>query len=170
MSEQAILERFDRLERLIAQHSGERLTRTEMQERLGVSANTLAEHVRIGKVPPPFLDGKWLLYRVLEWEHANRREATDFEVRPKGHHLYRHFDASGKLLYVGISLHAVSRLVGHKNSSPWVWSIARMEVETYSTRKAAEQAEREAIENERPLFNAMHGDVARRAASLERLA
>lgn len=68
MSEEAILERFDRMERLIARLLGERLTREEMLARLRVSGNTLTDRVRRGVVPSPGTDGKWLLSEVLEWE------------------------------------------------------------------------------------------------------
>jgi AraC-like DNA-binding protein len=169
MSEEAILERFDRMERLISRLLGERLTREEMCERFGISSNTLRDRVATGEAPQPFMDGKWMLYRVLEWEHEREAARVRFTIRPKAHHLYRHFDESGKLLYVGISLHAVSRLAAHKRTSPWVWSVARMEVQTYPTRLEAEIAEREAIKAERPLFNSMHGDRALRAQSLRQL-
>jgi transcriptional regulator with XRE-family HTH domain len=68
MSEDAILERFDRMERLISRLLGERLTREEMLARLRVSSNTLTHRVRNKLVPSPGVDGKWLLAEVLEWE------------------------------------------------------------------------------------------------------
>lgn len=68
MSEQAILERFDRLELLIARLVGERLTRAQMLKRLGISSNTLTARVRAKQVPAPGADGKWLLTEVVEWE------------------------------------------------------------------------------------------------------
>jgi len=73
MSEDAILERFDRLEKLIARLHGQRLTREEMCERLQVVGKTLTDRVRRGKVPAPCSDGKWLLSEVLDWES---REAS----------------------------------------------------------------------------------------------
>lgn len=169
MSEDAILERLNRIEVLIARTHGNRLTRAEMCDRLRVSGKTLTDRVRSGQAPTPFLDGTWMLFRVLEWEWALEVERTSFVARPKAHHLYRHFDESGKLLYVGISLNAVSRLVGHKRASPWVWSIARMEVETFPTREQAEAAERAAIRNDRPLFNATHADKSLRSLAMRNL-
>lgn len=68
MSEEAILERFDRLEKLIAKLVGERLTRAQMLKRLGISSNTLTARVRAKQVPAPGADGKWLLAEVVEWE------------------------------------------------------------------------------------------------------
>ena len=43
--------------------------------------------------------------------------------------LYRHFDGTGRLLYVGISLSVIVRLSGHKRS-PWFGDIARVEIDT----------------------------------------
>lgn len=70
--------------------------------------------------------------------------------------LYRHFDASGVLLYVGISLNAVSRLSQHRSSSHWYQDIANVSIEYHSTREAALIAERLAIINEGPLHNIVH--------------
>lgn len=67
--------------------------------------------------------------------------------------LYRHFDANGKLLYIGISLSALHRLAGHKEHSHWFRDIARVEIETYPTRAEALKAERAAILAEQPLYN-----------------
>lgn len=47
MSEDAILERLNRIEVLIARTHGNRLTRTEMCERLRVSSKTLTERDRL---------------------------------------------------------------------------------------------------------------------------
>ena len=70
--------------------------------------------------------------------------------------LYRHFDASGKLLYVGISLNAVARLYQHSIGSRWFRDIARIEVEWHASRAAACAAEVAAIQAERPAHNTTH--------------
>lgn len=67
--------------------------------------------------------------------------------------LYRHFDAAGRLLYVGISLNSVMRLSQHKLHSQWFAQIAHVEVETFPNRAAALQAERRAIAVEKPQHN-----------------
>lgn len=71
--------------------------------------------------------------------------------------LYRHFDDKGELLYVGISLSTVTRLIGHKSFSQWFNNIALITVERFVDRKTALKAERLAIERERPKFNVIHG-------------
>jgi len=73
--------------------------------------------------------------------------------------LYRHFDADGKLLYVGISLSAISRLGQHQDHSHWFGSIARVEIVSFPSRADAIAAEREAIKNEKPLHNIVHRRV-----------
>lgn len=72
--------------------------------------------------------------------------------------LYRHFDAGGELLYVGISLHAVVRLTAHKSQSAWFKDIVRIEIENYSSRMEAIRAEIEAIKTEKPIYNVLHNE------------
>lgn len=66
--------------------------------------------------------------------------------------LYRHFDASGALLYVGISLSVLDRLTAHR-ASRWHSDIAAVTLEHFPTREAALDAEAEAITNENPKYN-----------------
>lgn len=68
-------------------------------------------------------------------------------------HLYRHFDAEGALLYVGISLSAVNRLSQHKDCSHWFDDIARVDIETFPSRHEALRAEKAAILAENPRHN-----------------
>jgi hypothetical protein len=67
--------------------------------------------------------------------------------------LYRHFDAEGRLLYVGISLSAIHRLAQHKKTAEWHKNIAKVTVETFETREAALLAETIAIQKENPIYN-----------------
>ena len=78
-----------------------------------------------------------------------------------GQHLYRHFDASGALLYVGVSLSAVQRLAQHKNCSHWFEQIARVEIETFTDRQQALDAERKAVATEKPRHNVQGGRKVR---------
>ena len=81
--------------------------------------------------------------------------------------LYRHFDAEGTLLYVGVSLSAVHRLGQHKDHSHWFKTIARVEVERFETREQALQAERRAILAENPRHNLKRPTRQERAAAAE---
>lgn len=67
--------------------------------------------------------------------------------------LYRHYNAAGELLYVGISLCVVSRLAQHRRDSAWFREIANIAVEWHPTREAACDAEVAAIRAERPIHN-----------------
>ena len=69
------------------------------------------------------------------------------------HFLYRHFSASGRLLYVGISHHPIVRTDSHRSGSPWFDGITRIELQKYPSRATAARAELAAIRNENPLYN-----------------
>jgi hypothetical protein len=66
--------------------------------------------------------------------------------------LYRHYDADGSLLYVGISIDAGPRLKKH----PWAKAVARSEITVFQTREDAAAAETKAIRAEHPKFNVAH--------------
>ena len=69
------------------------------------------------------------------------------------HHLYRHFDAEGKLLYIGISMSAFRRLKEHQSTAVWAKDIASMSIERFESRKQLVAAERIAIFWEKPIHN-----------------
>ncbi|WP_028955902.1 GIY-YIG nuclease family protein [Sulfitobacter sp. 20_GPM-1509m] len=69
--------------------------------------------------------------------------------------LYRHFDADGVLLYVGISNTVFSRLNSHMNQASWAEYISRIELQWFDDRDAALRAEADAITSERPVHNKM---------------
>jgi hypothetical protein len=71
--------------------------------------------------------------------------------------LYRHLDADGNLLYVGVSVNALTRLSGHRSVSHWYDNIATVEIVKYPTRVAALAAENEAILNDEPEHNISRG-------------
>jgi hypothetical protein len=73
--------------------------------------------------------------------------------------LYRHFDASGALLYVGISIDAGVRLKRHD----WATAVARSEITVFPTRAEAAAAEAAAIRTEHPKFNVVHSPKSDRA-------
>lgn len=71
---------------------------------------------------------------------------------PRAGYLYRYKDASGALLYVGISINAVARLGQHRKKD-WFPLIATISVERFETYAEAEIAELKAICNEQPIHN-----------------
>lgn len=74
--------------------------------------------------------------------------------------LYRHWDDSGNLLYVGISIHPFIRLDQHRVSSHWFSSVVRVDIERFSCRDEAQKAERIAIASENPLHNIVYSPSA----------
>lgn len=69
--------------------------------------------------------------------------------------LYRHYDANGNLLYVGVSSCPVKRTYQHSLSSHWYNKIFQITIEWFETRSEAIEAEEAAIKNEEPLHNVM---------------
>lgn len=68
--------------------------------------------------------------------------------------IYRLFDRSGTLLYVGVSSHPKRRFVDHRRTQPWWGEVCRREVGPwYPTREDAAEAERMAIRAENPRYN-----------------
>lgn len=67
-------------------------------------------------------------------------------------YVYRHYSASGELLYAGQSLCAVARLSQHRRS-PWFDEIARVEIEKCCSQEYAQFVENMAIRLENPKYN-----------------
>ena len=72
--------------------------------------------------------------------------------------LYRHYDATGRLLYVGITNHYARRCEQHADEKAW-WVLVdpgRSTTQEYPNRAAALLAEEAVIRSERPVFNIAH--------------
>jgi predicted GIY-YIG superfamily endonuclease len=67
--------------------------------------------------------------------------------------LYRLFDASRALLYIGISDALRDRMAGHAATQPWWHEVAHRTVVWYDDREAADAAETLAIAAEKPRYN-----------------
>ena len=67
--------------------------------------------------------------------------------------IYRHFDADGLLLYVGISVNPFARTAQHSKASEWFSRVAEIKLDWHVTRDDAEKAETAAIIGEKPVFN-----------------
>jgi DNA-binding XRE family transcriptional regulator len=84
--------------------------------------------------------------------------------------LYRMFNETGVLLYIGMTTNIGTRMVNHQFDKPWWSEVRTIRVTPYSNRTEAENAERGAIIAEQPLWNeqireATEGGVRRRAAA-----
>jgi excisionase family DNA binding protein len=90
---------------------------------------------------------------MSEHDIDSLRDDNAVSETPAYNHLYRHFDAEGVLLYVGVSLNAFARLAKHRNCSHWFGLVRNMTIEDFPSREDSLRAETEAIRNERPLHN-----------------
>lgn len=67
--------------------------------------------------------------------------------------VYRLFDASDRLLYVGMTYNLKARFAVHSKLRPWWPEVARVDETRYETRTAASDAETFAINIEKPIHN-----------------
>ena len=72
--------------------------------------------------------------------------------------VYRMYDSSGCLLYVGTSRRVIFRLAEHCKDKTWFREISDIKVEHFSTNEAAKENEIFAIQNEAPKYNIKHSD------------
>jgi predicted GIY-YIG superfamily endonuclease len=72
------------------------------------------------------------------------------------HAVYRCYDATGRLMYIGYSGDVVRRLWEHRWNTWWSPQLAKIRVTLHRTREAALAAEKAAIVAERPAFNTAH--------------
>lgn len=72
------------------------------------------------------------------------------------HYLYRAYDSSRVLLYVGITNNFASRFAQHEYTSKWMDEVDSIEIERYETKEEAARAEIEAIQKEEPAHNRQH--------------
>ena len=79
--------------------------------------------------------------------------------------LYRFFDKSGQLLYVGVSSVGPGRWKEHSKGRSWWHEVVSSTIEHYPTRELALLAERSAIRNERPIYNKVHNSHPSGSAS-----
>lgn len=66
-----IMQKLDSLTMAVmtmAKTSGDRLTRTDVCNRLGIHRNSVNNYIENKDFPKPTLDGKWLLCEVMQWE------------------------------------------------------------------------------------------------------
>lgn len=70
--------------------------------------------------------------------------------------LYRLYDQSGALLYVGIAGNPGRRFEQHRGDKPWWGEVTDMKVEHFETRREAIIAEITAIQIGRPVYNKTH--------------
>lgn len=70
--------------------------------------------------------------------------------------LYRFYNDSGQLLYVGITNDPARRLGEHADSKSWWPTVRGITIDWYDTRAMVTAAEKRAIRVENPLYNVQH--------------
>jgi excinuclease UvrABC nuclease subunit len=77
------------------------------------------------------------------------------DERSRASHLYRCFDAEGRLLYVGVSGNVFQRLQAytHRCGPSWWKDVAEISLVRYERGWQALNAEVQAIKSEKPLHN-----------------
>jgi predicted GIY-YIG superfamily endonuclease len=71
-------------------------------------------------------------------------------------YVYRIFDESGKLIYVGCSHDPEARIYTHRMKSWWAPQISRIKLNVFPNRQVAIEAEAKAIRAENPRWNINH--------------
>lgn len=77
----------------------------------------------------------------------------------KPHALYRFFDRTDAVLYIGITLDFPVRMTSHRREKPWWTLVEHITIEHFDTREEALAAETEAIRTEKPLYNVTHNEL-----------
>jgi predicted GIY-YIG superfamily endonuclease len=72
-------------------------------------------------------------------------------MRP--HSVYRCFDKTGLLLYIGATFDVKDRMRKHKHASQWFHDVDRVDAELFNNRAEAFTAEKKAIKSECPKYN-----------------
>ncbi|WP_375264125.1 hypothetical protein [Palleronia sp.] len=79
--------------------------------------------------------------------------------------LYRHYDAEGRLLYIGKTVNPRSRASLHKIRSRWFRDVERIELQWFDDEALACAAEISAIADEKPIHNVHHNPARIKVAT-----
>lgn len=73
--------------------------------------------------------------------------------------LYRFWDKNNTLLYIGISNNFLGRITQHTSTAEWFPQASYVTLEHFDSRLEVEQAEKNAIKSELPLYNKTHNPI-----------
>lgn len=79
-------------------------------------------------------------------------------MTPRPQALYRFYDATDALLYIGITNHLSRRFGQHEGEKTWFGQVARVTIEHHPDRPAVLAAEKAAIQREKPRHNVHHNE------------
>lgn len=88
---------------------------------------------------------------------ATRERSVKVRLRNQSHVLYRMYGPDRRLLYIGLTTNLEDRLADHRSMKRWWREVATIELEHFSTRPEAVEAERRAIIDEVPEYNVTNG-------------
>lgn len=127
----------------------------------------------------PFVDGVSTAHLPLQktygWTGGMSREEmtlwrravkATYDAQP--HWVYWHYDADGRLLYVGMTSDIEARTNQHRYTTRWWHAVERVVSTRFDDAHKARSVEQSAIESGRPLYNVKHNPDAELAR--ERLA
>jgi hypothetical protein len=90
-------------------------------------------------------------------------------IRATTHILYRCYDKSNALLYVGMTNDPENRFIQHRRVQPWWPEVNHIRLQDFPSRDALARAEVAAIQLEQPLHNIVNANVRTQAQSRKRL-
>lgn len=122
--------------------------RIDLGEFLGTFVNEPGFPAELSNAP-----GHWRAQEISDWALRPGEQQKPRPRRQATCVLYRHFDAEGTLLYVGISIQPAARIYQHDRTSHWFDRVRRIELEHFQTIAEAAAAERTAIQAENPRYN-----------------
>lgn len=88
---------------------------------------------------------------IKQYSSYDRAIGVSMEMRRPV--LYRHFDANGRLLYVGTTRNPMARLDHHFCKTPWIYDVETIKLQYFDSDEDAKIAERKAILSENPAHN-----------------
>lgn len=83
------------------------------------------------------------------YEYTPDRHADD------AHKVYRLYDSTGVLLYVGCTYQFHRRMQEHARRSPWYSQIHKATAQSFPDRASARASERTAVAAESPVYNVL---------------
>lgn len=90
------------------------------------------------------------------------------DLRQRATAVYRFYDETDRLLYVGIAVDLRARWARHRQQASW-WTLSRRsDIQWFPDRVSAEEAETRAIRSESPLHNANGYGLKRRTIRVEK--
>jgi hypothetical protein len=134
-----------------------------VQEQVVLEAEQVAlrEQERLGNELVVTLASLLFISERARQAEESLREAERRRIEALGHVLYRFFNTSGDLLYIGITGNTTQRFRQHADHKPWWPEVADVRLEYLPSRAELVAVERLSIVREHPRYNIIHKQVVR---------